>query len=131
MLKQLRDGFIHYMVARCRRTPAHHYGVSVTETSADGKDLFLTFTFRSGHRYCCSAASCHHGLVFKSDFEQLQEYFEKAGAKVSRPMRIHMRVICEGGALFAENPGDAQPVYEAVAKQLEHVELYDESAAPQ
>jgi hypothetical protein len=128
--KRLTKGFIAYMrPAREQRGYRFNYGISVTNFSADGTQLFLTFTFRSGNRYCCWASACHHGLLFDSDFERLRQCFQEAGVNVGRPMRIRMRVVCEGGALFAAGPRDAHPTYEPALKRWECMEIYDESAA--
>jgi hypothetical protein len=110
MRKQLAKGFIAFMTRGRKPT---EYGIGVTALSADGSIIHLNFVFRCGHRYCCGSAACHHGLLFDSDYERLRECCRQAGVVVPTPMTIHMKVMCERGAMFAINPGNSQPQYEA------------------
>lgn len=112
-----------------RAADRFNYGINVTAVSDDHAEIWVTFVFRNGHRYCCNASSCHHGLLSDFDFERLRQCFYEAGVHVPRPMLLHMNVVCEGGALFAVDPGDRPPQYEPVAKGWAHEEAYDESEA--
>lgn len=130
MQKQLANGFTDFVLRG--RNPASHklrYGIGGTNISDDGKVVFLYFTFRSGQNYCCMESGCHLSLHSESDFERLRECLRSAGLNVEKPMRVHIRFICEGGARFAVNPGHQNPEYRTVDKAWEYEELYDETAA--
>jgi hypothetical protein len=130
-LRKLTNGFVAYMT-RNRHSPEHGvtYGISVTDFSPDSKRIFLTFIFLRGVRYCCPYSSCHHGLLFEEDYGRLAECFRQAGVEVGRPMKIHMKVVCETGALWDDGPrGDVlPPAYENV-QRYESDEVYDERKA--
>jgi hypothetical protein len=130
-LMKLTNGFVAYMT-RNRHSPdqCEKYGISVTDFSPDSKRVFLTFTFRNGFRYCCPYSCCHHGLLFDEDYERLRECFHQAAVEVGRPMQIHMRVICEIGALFDDGPRVIKmpPAYEQVERH-DNDEVYDKRKA--
>src|SRR5438094_851296 len=115
ILAKLANGFVRYMRPN-EDSPERdvNYGISVSDLSPDSKTIFLTFTFLSGVRYCCPYSSCHHGLLFDEDYERLRDCFRQAGMEIGRPMKIHMKVICEVGALWDDGPrGDVfPPAYE-------------------
>jgi hypothetical protein len=128
---KLAHGFLAYMRPNEDPVyPAQVYGIRVTDFSPDQKAVFLTFSFRTGQRYCCDCSACHHGLLFDSDYERLRESFRQNGVEVGCPMRIHMHVVCEAGALFDFGPraGTLPPAYEQI-ERAEWDEVYDERKA--
>lgn len=126
MRKQLAEGFEAYLSSHSSRC---EYGTGAGSVPDDGLEISLTLVFRSGHRYCCQASSCHHGLQFRSGFDHLRDCFQEEGAEIGKPMRIRLRCIYERGALFAVNPSDAHPAYESTEKGFELVEVYNEAEA--
>jgi hypothetical protein len=128
MLIEFTQGFVAFMTRARKPGCECNYGINVTDVS-DGTTIWLTFTFQSGHRYCCSTSSCHHGLLFDCDYQRLRDCFRQAGVDVAKPMRIKMKVVWERGALFAVNPGVRHPEYEPNIERCSREEVYDEQRA--
>jgi hypothetical protein len=130
LCRRLAKGFHFYLRGPSRLAGSRPaYGITVSQVSAGGREFWLTLTFRSGRRYCCESPHCHLGLLFGSDFDRLRACFREAGVEVPRPMRIHLRVVYEGGALFAVSPGDARPEYQPVRAHGQTAESLDEEEA--
>ena len=130
-LLKLTNGFAAYMArGKDSAKTLERYAIRVTDITLDSKDIWLSFSFRRGIRYCCDCSACHHGLLFDIDFERLRDYFRQSGIEVRRPMRIHMKLRCEVGTLFDDGPQTEKqpPAYETI-EGYDQDEVYDERNA--
>jgi len=81
-----------------------YYGVSLGRVAADGSELDLILTFRTGERYCCSALGCHCDIRSAWCWSELREGMDTHGlGGLSLPTIRIVRVVVEEGATF--DPG--------------------------
>jgi len=119
MLKAIKRALVTYYTCRDpkeqrkqRRRPQLHFGLSATEASAEDGTISVTFTFRSGMRYCCPSPACHFfHLFFQTDWGYFRRLLAEQGVEMRSPLKFLIRVVYERGALFLEDPGNGDSTY--------------------
>jgi hypothetical protein len=90
-----------------------YYGVRVENVAADGSELELVLTFRSGKRYCCFEFCDHFAFYRASGWCRLRQCMDRHGlAQFSLPVIRKVWAVIEKGAVVHPSPTTAVGIWE-------------------
>ena len=90
-----------------------YYGVRLENVAADGSEVDLVLTFRSGVRYCCFEFGCHFAFYADHGWSRLRVCMDRHGlSHVPLPAIRKVRAVIERGAVTTPSPKVAAGIME-------------------
>src|SRR5436853_2756500 len=87
---------------------AGYYGVGLENVAADGSEVDLVVTFRSGKRYCCFEFSDHFAFYSERGWSRLRECLDRHGlSHLPLPAIRKVQAVIERGAVMTPCPTTA------------------------
>ena len=90
-----------------------YYGVRLENVAADGSQVDLVVTFRSGVRYCCFESACHFPYFEARGWTRLRKCLDREGlSHLPLPVIRKFRGVIEPGAVMTPDRTNPASVWE-------------------
>jgi hypothetical protein len=90
-----------------------YFGVRLEKVAADGSEVDLVLTFRSGVRYCCFESACHFPYYSARGWSLLRACMDRHGlSRYPLPVIRKFRGVIESGAVATPSAGGPSYIME-------------------